>query len=97
MLRNSRLRYTKLFPDDFSKTTGGAFAAGEEFQDPAPHGIPENVKSMHGRPALFSFGQCRKRLSGLPPRAPQVPEFLLRLRRGTIVRCFGPQTPYRLR
>jgi hypothetical protein len=95
MLRNARLRDAELFPDNLCETTGGAFAAGEEFQDPAPHRIPKNVKSMHGGPAHFSFGQYRKQWSGQPPRAHLVPKFLLRLRRGTILRCFRSQTAYR--
>jgi hypothetical protein len=48
MLRNARLRDAELIPDDLGETTGGALAAGEEFENPAPDRIAENVKSMHG-------------------------------------------------
>jgi hypothetical protein len=48
MLRNARLRYAELVPDDLRETAGGALAAGKEFQNPTPYRIAENVKSMHG-------------------------------------------------
>jgi len=48
MLRNARLRDAELFLNDLGQTASGALAAGEEFQNPAPHRITQNVKSMHG-------------------------------------------------
>jgi hypothetical protein len=48
MLRNTCLRDTELLPDDLGETTGSALAASEEFQNPAPHRIAENVKRVHG-------------------------------------------------
>lgn len=46
MLRNARLGDAELFLDHVRDTSGAAFATGEEFQNPAPHGIAENIKSM---------------------------------------------------
>ena len=70
MLRNARLRNAKLFLDDVRDTSGAAFATGEEFENPAPHRIAENIKSMHGRSMQFSSGQYRKRWFALPPLEP---------------------------
>jgi hypothetical protein len=89
MLRNARLRDAELFLDHVRDTSGAEFATGEEFQNPAPHRIAENIKSMHDRSVHFSFGQCRKPWFARQPRALPPPEFLLRLRRGAIHRCCG--------
>jgi hypothetical protein len=89
MLRNARLRDAELFLDHVRDTSGVKFATGEEFQNPAPHRIAENIKSMHGRLVHFSFGQCRKPWFARPPRALPLPESLPRLKREPIHRCCG--------
>jgi hypothetical protein len=55
VLRNTRLRDAELFLDDLGDTTRGALAAAEEFQNPAPHRIAKNVKSVHGSLGAFQF------------------------------------------
>jgi hypothetical protein len=48
VLGNGRLRDSELILDDFGEASGGALTADEQFQNPAAHRIPENVKCMHG-------------------------------------------------
>ena len=47
VLRNAGLRDAEFSLDDVGETTGAALAACEEFQNPAPDWIAEDVKSMH--------------------------------------------------
>ena len=47
VLGNGCLRDAELVLDDFGKASGAALAADEEFQNPSPHRIAENIKSMH--------------------------------------------------
>ena len=53
MLRNGRLRDVELLLDQLCDSSGTAFAAGEEFQNPAPDRIPEDIKGVHGSFAAF--------------------------------------------
>lgn len=43
MLRNARLRDAELSLDHVRDLSGAAFATGEEFQNPAPNRIAENI------------------------------------------------------
>jgi hypothetical protein len=46
MLRDGRLRDAELFLNHVRDTSGIAFATDEKFQNPASHGIAENIKTM---------------------------------------------------